>query len=127
MNILKRKNDILKSNIILSAMHIDLEVPFFINSLTIVITILLEDLKKIDYWTIPSTYLKEHTNKHRLTCKHVNLINMEILEVPKGNEITKVARLKYEGEIEQKAALIDNTTEHMIMDILTLNNLGGNN
>lgn len=109
MNILTRKENILKNNIITSAMNIEVRDSFLIDTLKIFITILLEDLKKINYWTIPAIYLKEYTKAHKLACKYVELVKMEILEVPKGKSIgvIKVARLTYEGDCEQKSLYRD--------------------
>ena len=125
MNILTRKENILKNNITTSAINIEVRDSFLINTLTIFITILLEDLKKINYWTIPAIYLKEHTKDYKLTCKYVELEKMEILEVPKSDELVKVARLKYTGDFERKPLCIDEIiVDRIVYDSSTTMSLG---
>lgn len=127
MNIITRKENILKNNITTSAMSIETDAPFFVNTLTIVITILLEDLKKINYWKIPSMHLKKHIKDFKLICNYVELVKMEILEIPKGNDIIKVARLRYEGEIERQSLYINNNeVTNITWNILNGITLGGN-
>lgn len=122
MNILTRKANILKNNITTSAMSIEVRDSFLIDTLTIFITILLEDLKKINYWTIPAIYLKDHIRDFKLSCKYVELVKMEILEVPKGKSIgvIKVARLTYEGDLDRQR--LYNTVSDMSVCGLVYNN-----
>lgn len=122
MNILTRKENIFKNNIITSAMNIEVRDSFLIDTFTIFITILLDDLKKINYWTIPAIYLKEYTKDYKLACKYVELVKMEILEVPKGKSIgvIKVARLTYVGDLDRQR-LYNTVSDRGVCDFICNN------
>lgn len=118
MNILKRKELTLNNNIVKSAMYIDYNKSCLTDTITIIITILLEDLKKINYWTIPSIYLKNYIGENKLINEYVDLTSMEILEVPHiENEFIKVARLKYIGSIEEQYINKDSSFDSFNIDL----------
>lgn len=102
MNIITRKENILKNNVLQSAISIEINPPFFFSSIVeIIVTISLDDLKNINYWTIPSIFLKERIKNYKLISNYAELKSMDIFDIPKASKTVKVARLKYEIKIKE--------------------------